>query len=103
MGGKLFGRALKAEVVAQCLTGVLGTESAAALKDRHDVINERRKFMRQCRSHKCEAVDGPRVLPGNHVVGELLGSADELCPSRAPLVGWVISRNDTFGRARASA
>ena len=82
--GPLFGRPLKAEMVAQCLTGVLGTESTAALQDRHHMVDERRKFMRQSRSHEREAVDRTGVLPGNHVVGELLGSADEVCSRRLP-------------------
>jgi hypothetical protein len=78
MAGLLFGRACKAEMVAQRLTGVLGTESAAALQDRYDMIDERREFMRQRRSHEREAVDRTSVLPSNDMVGELFRGADEV-------------------------
>ena len=80
MGGKLFSRPLKAEMVAQCFTGVLGTESPAALQDRHDLIDERRKFMWQCRSHERESVDRTCILPSDHMSGQLLGCADEMHP-----------------------
>jgi hypothetical protein len=70
-------------VIAQRLAGVLGAESATALQDRHDMIDERRKFMRQCRSHKREAVDRTRILPSDHMSGQLLGCADEMRPSGA--------------------
>ena len=74
----LSGRPRKPKVIAQCLAGVLGAESATALQDRHDMIDERRKFMRQCRSHKRESVDGTCVLPSDHMSGQLLGRADEM-------------------------
>jgi hypothetical protein len=65
-------------VIAQRLAGVLGTESATPLQDRHDVLDECRKFMRQCRSHECEPVDRTRILPSDHMIGQLLGSSDEV-------------------------
>jgi hypothetical protein len=74
----LVGRPRKAEMVAQCLTGVVGAESTAALEDWHDMIDKCGKFMRQRRSHEREAVDRTCVLPSNDMVGELLRGADEV-------------------------
>ena len=71
-------RSLQPEVVAQRLAGVLGAEPAAALQDRHDVVDERGQLIRQRRSHDGESVDCARVLPGRHVIGELLGCAHEV-------------------------
>jgi hypothetical protein len=44
-------------VIPQRRVGVLGAESATALQDRYDVIDERRKFTRQCRTHERKTVD----------------------------------------------
>ena len=79
----LFGRPLKPKMIAQRMAGVLGAETAAALQDRHDMIDERLELMRQCRSHKRESVDGTCVLPSDHMSGQLLGRADEIHPPRA--------------------
>jgi len=74
----LSGRPLKTEVIPQRRTGVLGAESATALQDRYYLIDERRKFMRQRRSHERETVDCTRILPSDDMSGQLLGGADEM-------------------------
>lgn len=74
----LSGRPRKPKVIAQCLAGVLDAESATTLQDRHDMIDERRKFMRQCRSHERESVDRTCILPSDHMSGQLLGCANEM-------------------------
>src|ERR1700739_600498 len=79
----LFGRPLKPKMIAQRVPAVLGAVSATALQDGHDMIDERRELMRQCRPHKCESVDGPCVLPSDHMCGQLLGRADEMHPPGA--------------------
>ena len=73
-------------MIAQRLAGVLGAESAAPLQDRHDMIDKRRKFMRQCRSHERESIDRTGVLPGDNTIGQLFGGADEVRPPAPPLV-----------------
>lgn len=68
----------KPEMLAQRVPAVLGAESAEALQDRYDMIGECDQIVRQGRTHDGEPVDGPGVLPIDHVRCELLGRADEM-------------------------
>ena len=90
-------------MIAQRGPGVLSAESATALQDGHDMIDERRELVRQCRSHERESVDSTCVLPSDHMIGQLLGSADEMRRPAPPVTCWATSRKGASGFARAAA
>ena len=70
-------------MLAERAARVLSAEAATGLQDGNDVLGERRQLTGKGRAHDREAVDGSGVLPGDHVVGELLRGARELILGRA--------------------
>jgi hypothetical protein len=67
-------------VITQGVAGVFGAEPTTALQDWHDVIDERRQLVGQCRAHDGEAVDAPASCHAANLTDRMKG---------AELNGWL--------------